>query len=368
MGYLLALGVAQAIFFAMVMLFGGRSSLPSRILIVWMLVLALNLMGVLLAVNGFFKSNPHLFGYDTTLVFLHGPLLYLYVITSISERPKLKLNHLAHLVPYLLFTAYLLYLLKIENHNADYAKIQSLFYEPNLILLILEVAIHALFIIYIVASSVVLRRYQATLPSSYSFIEGIDFKWLQQVMYALLSISAIILASVILSDVLRVFSLEFKGFIFYGSLALLPFYLFFHAIHRKVIYPSDKTIIPPKYKNSTLTKEDTLQIQKLLEKVMLKEKPYLDGHLSIAKLAGMLDIHQKELSQVINAKYQTNFFHFVNRYRVLEVQNKIENPAYKNFSLLGIAFDSGFNTKSAFSKAFKRANGITPSEYKKQIQ
>ena len=368
MGYLLALGIVQAIFFAMVLVLAKPAALPSRLLIAWMLILAVNLLGVSLAVSGFFRSHPNLFGYDTTLVFLHGPMLYLYVITSISEKPKLKWNHLLHLLPYLLFTGYLIYLLKIENRDADYSEIRTLLYEPNLILLILEVGIHALFIIYIVASSIALKRFQARLPASYSFTEGIDFKWLQMVMYALLFISAIILVSILLSDVLGVFSLEFKGLIFYGSLALLPFYLFFHAIHRKVIYPSEEHIATPKYKNSTLSENDVRKIQDQLERVMKTEKPFLDGHLSISKLAGMLDIHQKELSQVINERYQTNFFHFINGYRVAEVQDKIENPAYKNFSLLGIAFDSGFNTKSAFSKAFKRVNGITPSAYKKQNQ
>ncbi|MCL6267678.1 helix-turn-helix domain-containing protein [Flagellimonas myxillae] len=368
MGYLLVLGIAQAIFFVLVLIFGKRSSLPSRILISWMLIIAANLFGVLLAVNGFFRSNPNLFGYDTTLVFLHGPMLYLYVVTSIASNPKLKWEHLIHFIPYVFFTCYLIYFLKIENRDAGYQEIRQLLYDPNTTLLILEVCIHALFIIYIIASNVALKIFQKKLPASYSFTEGIDFKWLQKVMYALLSISAIILVSMLLSDVLGVFSLEFKGLIFYGSMALLPFYLFFHAINRKMVYPSEHQVVTQKYKNSTLTQTDVVKIQDRLETIMTMEKPFLDGQLSISKLASMLNIHQKELSQVINERYQTNFFHFVNGYRVAEVEKKIANPAYQNFSLLGIAFDSGFNTKSAFSKAFKRVNGITPSEFKKRNQ
>lgn len=330
-----------------------------------MLILAANLCGVLLAVNGFFQTHPHLFGYDTTLVFLHGPMLYLYVITSVSEKPRLKPKHLVHGIPYLFFSTYFIFLLKIQHTNATHEEIRKLVYEPNAILLLLEVSIHALLIVYIIASTLTLRRFRKTVTKSYSFTEGIDFQWLQMVLYAFLFISALILVSIVLSDIFALFSLEWKGYLFYGCMSLLPFYLFFHAIHHKIIYPSDEQIIVKKYRDSTLTETDVQQIQIRLTELMTSEKPHLDGHLSIGKLAGMLDIHPKPLSQVINETYGTHFFHFINGYRVKEFEQKISNPAYKNFSLLGIAFDCGFNTKSAFSKAFKRVHGITPSEFKK---
>lgn len=368
MDYLLILGMVQAIFFAMVLIFGRRTSLPNRILWVWMLILAVNLGGVLLAVSGFYKSNPGLFGYDTTLVFLHGPLLYLYVITSISKSPQLKPIHLIHFVPYLFFTGYLIYLLKVKNANADYEQIRNLMYQPGPVLFLLELSIHVLFVLYIIPSFLRLKQFQKEIPKNYSFTEGINFSWLQTVLFAFLFMSVLIVLSILLSDVLSVFSLEFKGLLFYGGLALLPFYLFFHAIHRKIIYPSDEAPLVKKYQNSTLSDSDVVAIQNKLQDLMKSEKPFLDGQLSISKLAGMLEVHQKQLSQVINEKYETNFFHFINAYRVVEVESKISNPAYKNFSLLGIAFDSGFNTKSAFSKAFKRVHGITPSQYKNQNQ
>lgn len=368
MKYLLTLGIVQAIFFALVLVLARRNSLPNKILFVWMLILAANLSGVLLAVSGFYRTYPNLFGYDTTLVFLHGPSLYLYVITSVSENPRLRSKYLIHIIPYLLFSIYLIFLLRFDHANATYEEIRKLFYEPNAILLVLEISIHALLIVYIIASSLTLHRFRTTVPKSYSFTEGIDFQWLQMVLYAFLFISGLILVSLVLSDILQLFSLEWKGYLFYVCMSLLPFYLFFHAIHRKVIYPSDEQLIIKKYKDSTLTETDVRQIQTRLNDLMANEKPHLDGHLSIAKLAGMLDIHPKQLSQVINEKHGTHFFHFVNGYRVKEFESKINNPAYKNFSLLGIAFDCGFNTKSAFSKAFKRAHGITPSEFRKGTQ
>lgn len=363
---LLILGIAQSLFFLLILLLQRRVSLPSRILAFWMLILALNLLGVLVAFEGIYKTKPYLFGFDTTLVFLHGPMIYLYVSTSISEKPKLKLQHLWHFVPYALFSFYLIFLLKIQYPNASYDRIRDLFYSPSPFLLFMEICIHLLLLIYVSYSYIVLRKYQATIQGSYSYVEGINFKWLQIVLFALLFVSLLILIGIILSDILAIFSLEWKAYLFYASMAVLPFYLLFHAIQRKIVYPSEQETQTKKYKNSLLTKTEALKIQNLLEELMKAQKPFLDGHLSISKLANMMEIHHKQLSQVINEKYQTNFFNFINTYRVREVESKINNPAYENFSLLGIAFESGFNTKSAFSKAFKRVNGITPSEFKKR--
>jgi AraC-like DNA-binding protein len=99
---------------------------------------------------------------------------------------------------------------------------------------------------------------------------------------------------------------------------------------------------------------------------MVTEKPYLDANLSLPELADKLEIPSHHLSRVINEQFGVNFFDFVNQYRVEEVKSKIGNPEFENLSLLGIAFDSGFNTKSAFNRVFKKMTGFTPSEYKQQ--
>jgi len=100
---------------------------------------------------------------------------------------------------------------------------------------------------------------------------------------------------------------------------------------------------------------------------MEDEKPYLDPKLSLAALAQQLDISPNQLSQIINQEANVNFHDFVNKYRVDEfIQNALEN---KNFSLLALALDSGFNSKSSFNYIFKKQKGISPSKYlSEQVQ
>ena len=123
----------------------------------------------------------------------------------------------------------------------------------------------------------------------------------------------------------------------------------------------EKTEPSEKYKNSGLKGEIVTELYKKLLKIMADEKPFLDPKLSLPGLAQLLEISSNQLSQIINQKAQVNFHDFVNKYRVEEsIQKASEN---KNFSLLALALDSGFNSKSSFNTIFKKQKGLTPSQY-----
>jgi len=82
-------------------------------------------------------------------------------------------------------------------------------------------------------------------------------------------------------------------------------------------------------------------------------------------MAQSLNLSTNHLSQIINEKLEMNFFDFINEYRVNEVKDRLSDPKYKHYTLLAIAFDSGFNSKSSFNSIFKQYTGLTPSEFQK---
>nr|WP_246615772.1 helix-turn-helix domain-containing protein [Aquimarina litoralis] len=98
---------------------------------------------------------------------------------------------------------------------------------------------------------------------------------------------------------------------------------------------------------------------------MNEEKPYLDGAISLTTLAGSLNVNPKALSFVINEYLHKNFNHYINDWRIEEVKKRLNNEEYDKFKMLTIAFDCGFNSKSTFNLAFKKATGLSPSEYRK---
>ena len=68
---------------------------------------------------------------------------------------------------------------------------------------------------------------------------------------------------------------------------------------------------------------------------------------------------------MINAGYDQNFFQFVNQYRIDEVKKQLIDPKNDHLSIVGIGFNSGFNSKTVFNTSFKQSVGMTPSEYRK---
>ena len=99
---------------------------------------------------------------------------------------------------------------------------------------------------------------------------------------------------------------------------------------------------------------------------MEQEKPYLDGDLKMADLAGQLSIPSHHLSQIINERLDKNFFEFVNAYRVEQAKRILRDPQKQDYKILRVAFESGFNTKTTFNSAFKSEVGTTPSRYREQ--
>ncbi|MBJ6109565.1 helix-turn-helix domain-containing protein [Hymenobacter sp. BT523] len=101
--------------------------------------------------------------------------------------------------------------------------------------------------------------------------------------------------------------------------------------------------------------------EKLLA-LMANDQPWLEPELTLAELAHRLRTNTSLLSHVINTGCGQNFNDFVNTYRVAEAERKLQDPRLAHYSLVGIALESGFNSKSTFNRVFKKLTGRTPGE------
>lgn len=99
-----------------------------------------------------------------------------------------------------------------------------------------------------------------------------------------------------------------------------------------------------------------------LLRLMEDEQPWLEPELTLAELAHRLRTNTSLLSHVINTGCGQNFNDFVNRYRVAEAERKLQDPRLAHYSLVGIALECGFNSKSTFNRVFKKLTGRTPGE------
>ncbi|MFV0329868.1 MAG: helix-turn-helix domain-containing protein [Dysgonomonas sp.] len=130
-------------------------------------------------------------------------------------------------------------------------------------------------------------------------------------------------------------------------------------INREIFIEKEKS-----YANYGLKQEEAVLLSKRLKNYMECEKPYTNMDLTLKDLASALDTYPHYITQVLNTVFNQNFYDFINSYRIDEIQKRLHDPQYKNLTILAIAFDCGFNSKSTFNRIFKQKTGLTPSEYK----
>ncbi|MCP4216779.1 MAG: helix-turn-helix domain-containing protein [bacterium] len=125
-------------------------------------------------------------------------------------------------------------------------------------------------------------------------------------------------------------------------------------------------LVPKKYKRSALTEDkSSVYLRKAMFQVEEK-KIYRDPNVSLKTLSSQLMISPRTLSQVINEQLKRNFFDLINQYRIEEAQMLLTEPGAGDRSILDIGYEVGFNSKSAFNRAFKKITQMTPSQYRKQ--
>ncbi len=110
--------------------------------------------------------------------------------------------------------------------------------------------------------------------------------------------------------------------------------------------------------------KESKEIAKLKDH-MLKEEPYLDPNLSVNSLANKMNILDNELSVLINHHLNQHFFDFVNEYRIRKTMEILQDPNKREYTVLEILYEVGFNSKSSFNTALKKYAKVTPTEYRK---
>jgi ABC-type antimicrobial peptide transport system permease subunit/AraC-like DNA-binding protein len=113
---------------------------------------------------------------------------------------------------------------------------------------------------------------------------------------------------------------------------------------------------------------DAKEKSRRLKEAVAANRFYADAELTLTTLAVKLNIHPHDLSRIINVGMEKNFSDFINEFRVRETARKMQDPAHNRLTLLGIAYESGFNSQRTFNRVFKEMTGKTPVEYKKGLK
>jgi AraC-like DNA-binding protein len=132
---------------------------------------------------------------------------------------------------------------------------------------------------------------------------------------------------------------------------------------KNIRLPSEDSEGRKKYKRSGLTKDQSREIIIKLEKEIVDQKLYLNTQLTLSDLAEAIDESNNTVSQALNENLGKNYYEFINSFRLAHFIELYKDPKYNQFTMLAVAYESGFNSKSTFNAYFKKSLGKSPREY-----
>ncbi|MBC7449627.1 MAG: helix-turn-helix transcriptional regulator [Hymenobacteraceae bacterium] len=231
------------------------------------------------------------------------------------------------------------------------------------------------------------RAYQQYLDAQFSDTAQLRFQWVRRALLATMGAAALWLGFDVVQWLGVSLSFDELWFAYFGTGALIyylsfaglqagssgrPALLFQPAIAEATglagqMPTTADTVSAPTALAAATTAATTAPeiaewIPRLLQ-LMIKDEPWREPELTLADLAHRLRVAPAMLSKIINAGTGQNFNDFVNAYRVAEAAARLRDPAFRHYTLLAVALEAGFNSKSTFNRVFKKAKGLTPSEF-----
>lgn len=374
------------VFTTLLFIRGRREERLSDTLLAWLLLLlSVKLSFWMLGFAGWFDTHD---GYSTFMfyfpfsnVLFIGPLLYFYFLSLTNADFKFNRAHLRHFI----LPAIYLFLVVLKC-AADF-----IFYYPFaettqshfatkgpwadvLNDYIVEIISYASFIYYLFLTLRSYKKYQAYVVQNFSTTEPIAFSWIRNILYA----CAIGILVFLIFELISL-ATDAGGYVFfwypYLALGVIIYYISIAGYQTGNLYRQQLHFEPeaPLTETTTVT-EDSPKIEidgplkSELQNLMANAKPYLDPELSLTSLSKQMGIQPTILSKLINEQFKQNFNDFINEYRVNEVISMIKQGSHHQQTLLGIAFDAGFNSKATFNRAFKKSTSLSPKDWILQFQ
>lgn len=264
------------------------------------------------------------------------PLLFLYIIKTLNY--KLKLIYIVFLIPFFI---------EILGYSST-----SFFYTLSLTILIYTLSI--------------LKKHKIKLGDFYSDTETKTLSWIHMIIYIFLFFHIFW----IIEDLV---GLQNENLVEYFAIIsnILTFFMIYwigyNGFSQPEIFNSTLFLLEPEeitLEDNPITKEQFIKINKTI----LAEKFFTNRNLNLHTLSNQLGLKEKELSKLINIHTQNNFYHFINQFRVDEFKKLLLSPKAKQLSLLGLAEEAGFSSKSTFYTVFKNIEGITPKQYQNKLK
>ena len=373
-----AAGALQGLFLAVALLAQRDNRTANRLLAALMVAFSVYLAASVYYASGLFRRFPHFFGISYQTPWVFGPLVYLYTRAASDSAWRFERRHLVHFAPVAVSTMLAMpyYLMSGAEKIALYDRWQ-LGALPTPIAIIDPLKFVS-GISYSAATLLYLRRHRNRVRHSYSNIERVNLTWLLRLAGAAAAIWVLATSlklgavgqrvrdgHVSLAIAVVVYGIGYKG--------LRQAEIVAYETVEEDDRPSSAAVTVPtsstrrQERAAALSPPEAERLERDLLGLMTTQHPWKDPELTLADLAARLESTPHKVSELLNGHLNQTFYDFVNGYRVEEVQRRIASGENRTRTMLTLALDAGFASKSTFNQAFKTRTGQTPSAYKRTL-
>ena len=361
---IILLGISQGLFLAVTLQFISNTNKKANTILSTILVLAmLMLIGRFLYVR---HLNYVIFQWSLvvdSIVFLFGPLLFLYIKRFLFKGEKHTILPFYHFIPFvslLIISLYFVVKFSAEEYYQYFLddNLTSLFNIISIVMIVLNSA-------YVISSLVLIRKFKNSEKNIFSFNQNpLLF------LYTFVIAFSICIFAWLLSKINSFFNSYFS-FITYDIIwVAIPVFIYvigYFSLKQPELFRmplEDKA----KEKKNRLSDGESVLLQEKLNSLMENDKVFLKSDLTLKDISDTLNTSTNNISWLLNNVYKMTFYDFINQYRIKEFIQKVENKEHLLHTILALSFDAGFNSKSTFNKAFKIFMNDTPSNYIKKQQ
>ncbi len=359
---------------AVMVLFSKKNYSKSFFLGMFLLSLALvSIYNFYLSAN-IFKNFPDLITITKAFIFLTAPCSFLYVRNILSLKKSFRKYDWLHFVPFMIYFG-----LTIIVYIGSFTNIKAIDYLANIIKNPFSILTLSLWLCYVFFQTMLILNYDLKKFKGNQFHRGKVINWIKVynlmilflfsalfVHHFLLRKVAIVDIScyVLISSVLffTVGWLYFKPYIFHDEDETFDF-----VVDNAIIVKSKevKNVIPITNELTSEKREDYLL---KLDYVLNSKSLFLKKDFVIRDLSDETGISVHHLSNLINSEFGLHFQDYINLKRIEYFREKINDPEWKDLSLEGMAWGSGFKSRTTCFRAFIKHTGKSPSEYFKTIR
>jgi AraC-like DNA-binding protein len=358
---LLYAGIVQGFYMAFLLNHNKRRNVANKYLAILLSVMSLSIAHSVFVIPEIHKTLNDPFRIKEPFLMLVIPFIWFYV--KKLERPRFRFSSgmCLHFLPFILFMSINI---PAFMHGSD--SVFAHFLTQNSVLFngTIWSVLLVQYSVYLFQIVKITQKVKVKAQQEFSNIEYVDISWVNTFLYAFIIV--FIILAIMFAGAIHHFGTEWLNPLVSAVFALSIFVLGYKGLFQQSIFsnidvPEIAEQIPAessKPKNIDTVLSDNLQ------KYMEAHHPHRDSELTLTSLAKQVNMSRNQLSEVINSSLDSNFYDFVNKYRVEDVKQLMVHPKFKDFTILAIAFEAGFPSKSTFNTVFKKFTGLTPSEYR----